>query len=412
MQNEIKEIIEKFLDSKLKEYQVTELEKKYFININSKDQIEVLNKYNILIKKVNKNIILENKKNITKKIDYNKKTGYVRPPFFDNIILDLKHANNYQKYKSKNLLFYGHKGTGKTTCVYELLQTGLFDKIYQQNGSNELTLRDFIGSKTIVIDEKTKQNKIVFDKGLLYKAFIHGTEVNEDGEQILYNGEPKVIGKPAIYFLDEFELIQPEVLTSVFNRALEIPIIPGIGRSLEIFEESKTIKSHPGFTIIFASNLLGKGIETNGQIGYTSQNNQHDDSTLDRINIAYEFGFNLEAESKIINNFIKDKKITTILIKFIEKMRYSWETSTVNTLISTRNIANMCELYEIYNDEKIENPIELSFINAIYNKLNYSEKDAWMIAFDLCFGTKLKSHFTNNITNKMRFVNKINEINI
>lgn len=407
-----KDIIDKFLNSNLSEYKLEDNEKEYFSNVTSKEQMNTLKEFGVLIKKVGKDITLENKKSKINKINYNKKTGYIRPPFFNNIVLDLKHAIDYKKYKSKNILFHGHKGTGKTTCVYELLQTGMFDKIYQQNGSNELTLRDFIGSKTIVIDEATKQNKIIFDKGLLYKAFIHGTELDEHGNQILYNGEPKVIGKPAIYFLDEFELVLPEVLTSVFNRALEIPIQAGLGRTLEIFEEGKTIKSHPGFTIIFASNLLGKGIETSGQIGYTSQNNQHDDSTLDRINISYEFGFNLDAENKIINNYIKDKKIASTLVRFIEKMRYSWETSTVNTLISTRNITNLCELYEIYYNENIDNPIGLAFINTIYNKLNNSEKDAWMIAFDLCFGTKLKSHFINNITNKMRFVNKKNEINI
>lgn len=412
MKNEIREIVENFVSLSLDYKKIEDESVKFFLDINCNEQIEILTKYGVLIKKIGNVITLENRKSVSnKKISYNKKTGYVRPPFFENILIDLKHASDYNKYKSKNVLFHGHKGTGKTTCVYEILETGLFDKVYQQNGSNELSLRDFLGSKTVVIDDKTKQNKIVFEKGVLYKSFIHGTEVDSFGNQVLYNGEPKVIGKPAIYFLDEFELVQPEVLTSVFNRTLEIPINAGLGRTIEVFEEGKTIKSHPGFTVIFASNLIGKGIETSGQTGYTSQNNQHDDSTLDRINVSYEFGFNLDAENKIISNYIKDKKLSSTLISFVEKMRGAWESSTVNTLISTRNITNFCELYEIYNNEKIEKPISLAFINSIYNKLNTIEKDAWLIAFDLSFGTKLKSHLSN-INNKMRFVVKKNELNI
>lgn len=340
------------------------------------------------------------------KISNNKErlgVGYIVPPFYDTMKLNFQGINNHENFKSKNILFVGHKGTGKTTCVSHLAKDCGFDKIYHQNGTSEMGVADFLGSKTVLIDNNTKQNFIHFQKGALYRAFIHGTELDSDGNQVLYDengevtqssfGKPKVIGSPALYFLDEFEAVDPCTFLSIFNRAMEVPINRGESRTLEISEDGgRVIKSHPSFMLILGGNLLGKGIENDSQMGYTAQNNQHDDSTLDRIDLVYEFGYNLKAENYIMYNFLQDDMYIDKMKVFIKKVREQWETGNVDTLFSTRNLVSFCNQFETYSDSmNFEDALMLSFRESIYNVLRHKERKAWEVSFEMCFDMKFNN---------------------
>ena len=334
--------------------------------------------------------------------------SYIKPEFYDRIIMNLKCAKEPFKYRSKNILFVGSKGTGKTSCTEEIVKDAGFGRLYHQNGTAEMGVSDFVGSKTVLVDKSTAQNYITFSKGPLYLAMIHGTEVDSDGNQVLYDengnvsidGEPKIVGEPGLYFLDEFEAIDPRVFLSVFNRVMEIPASPGKGRHLEISEDGgRVVKSHPGFAMILGGNLLGKGIEDDSQAGYTAQNNQHDDSTLDRINAVYEFGYNLEAEKSIAFIYLSDDELVDKVVTFVDKIRKQWEGGVVDSLFSTRNLVSLCDQINLYKNEPIANPVGQAFFECIYSFLRYRERKAWDITFEMVFGYSIEKQFCNKMKN-------------
>lgn len=340
------------------------------------------------------------------------KLSYIKPPFFDRMLLNFKCATEYEKTPSSNVLFYGMHGTGKTSCVNEIVEQAGFSRVFHQNGTDDMSTASFLGSHTLLVDETSLQSYVAFCKGPLYQAFIEGTEVDDDGNQILYNdkgevtikpnGKPKIIGPPALYFLDEFAVIDPRIFLSVFNRAMEIPDNPNQSRTIEIAEDGgRVVKSHPGFALILSGNLLGKGIENISQSGYTAQNNQHDDSTLNRINAVFEFGYNLVAEKKIMSTLTQDDDLTTKLIEFTKKIRKEWSLATVDTLFSTRNIVSLCKQYKIYSDAMQNNPMGLAFKDTIFTGLRDKETLAWNNSINLIFNVDVLNAFKKDEKNML-----------
>lgn len=297
--------------------------------------------------------------------------------------------------------------SGKTTCVRKVAEDNGFGRIYQQNGTRDMASSTFLGSPTLLIDETSMQSYVSFKKGPLYLAMIHGTEVDTAGNQILYDkqnnrvydesGQPKVIDKPALYFLDEFSVVLPEILTSVFNRALEIPDTIGLSRTIEIAEDGgRVVKSHPGFAVVFGSNLLGKGIENDEQSGYTGQNNQHDDSTLDRIDAVYEFGYNLQAEKQIMIKLLVNDKDTDLLTKFVDKIRKEWSVSTVETLFSTRQLLQLCKQIRLYRDGGLTDAVGRAFYDTVFSSLREKERQAWNQTVNILFGIDILRTYNTN----------------
>lgn len=312
---------------------------------------------------------------------------YVLPGFYPKLLLNFQCARDWKTRRSRNVMFYGQKGTGKTTCSEHLVEDAGFGRLFHQNGTAEMGVDDFLGVRTISIDEKTGQNHVTFKKGALYEAMIYGTELDADGNQVLVDGQPVVIGPPALYFLDEYQAVDPRTFLSVFNRAMEVPGRPGEGRSLEIPQDGgRSVKSHPGFAMILGGNLLGKGIEDDSQAGYTAQNNQHDDSTLDRIDAVYEFGYSLKAEKGYILRAVQDDSMAEKVIGFIHNMREQWEKGIVDTLLSTRSIISFCEQMRTYRDAGYPDWMLQSFCDSIYGFLRFRERNAWDKSFEIVFG--------------------------
>lgn len=311
---------------------------------------------------------------------------YIMPDFTDEVMALLR-CSVERNVKSANILLEGSAGTGKSEFVHEIAKRAGFAKCIQVNGREDMDSSDFLGDKTVVIDPVSKQNQIVFNKGPLYKAFIEGTELDEDGNQILYNdkgervydwtGNPKVVGRPALFFLDEFATVLPSVFLAVFNRAMEIPRNGGESRSIEITADGgRVVKSHPGFAMFLAGNTVGKGTENESQMGYTAQNNQMDDSTLDRITATYHFGYNLEAENKIIISKLKDDMMAEKLKKFRDEIRKQWREGKVETLLSTRAIVGICDLAMMFSKIK-KNYLPLAIYRSVFSGLRDREKAGW-----------------------------------
>ncbi|MBR4317080.1 MAG: AAA family ATPase [Alphaproteobacteria bacterium] len=329
------------------------------------------------------------------------KHEYRMPEFAGKVKALLQKSLNGER--SCNLLFYGAMGTGKTEFVNEIAREMGFAKVYHVNGIEEMDESAFYGRFTVKIDPKTGNNYTPFEKGSLYRAFIEGTELDENGDQVLYDkdgnvtkdpsGNPKVIGKPAIFFLDEFATIRPEVFLGVFNRALEIPRNPGESRSIEITAENgKTVKSHPGLVMIFAGNTNGTGNCGEYQANYTAQTNRMDASTLNRMTAKYMFGYNRIAEQEIAEVKLQDDFQVDNLMKFRDTARRMFkDDGKVETLFSTRNVIEICECAKSYREGGIKNWMLEAVRDCFYNGLSEQDKPAFNEIARMVWGKDLVS---------------------
>ena len=286
-----------------------------------------------------------------------------------------------------NLLLQGAMGTGKTEFVYEIAREfGL--KVFQVNGSEGLTMDDFFGTMAVGIDERTQQNYTYFDKGPLYRAFIEGTKVDENGDQVLdENGDPIVVGKPAVFFLDEFAAMLPEVFLGVFNRAMEIPRQSGKGRSIEVSRDNgRVVKSHPGMVMLLAGNTVGTGNGGRFQMGYTAQGNKMDESTRNRVTGFYRFGYNKEAEKSVAVSILNDDYETERLMRFRDHARDMFRNEKVETLFTTRSIVATCEVARNFRRNGESDWMANALCVAVLNGLPETDKPAFNEQIRLIWG--------------------------
>ena len=286
-----------------------------------------------------------------------------------------------------NILLQGAMGTGKTEFVYEIAREfGL--KVFQVNGSEGLTMDDFFGTMAVGIDEKTQQNYTYFDKGPLYRAFIEGTKVDENGDQVLdENGDPIVVGKPAVFFLDEFAAMLPEVFLGVFNRAMEIPRQSGKGRSIEVSRDNgRVVKSHPGMVMFLAGNTVGTGNGGRFQMGYTAQGNKMDESTRNRVTGFYRFGYNREAEKSVAVSILNDDYETERLMRFRDHARDMFRNEKVETLFTTRSIVATCEVARNFRRNGESDWMANALCVAVLNGLPETDKPAFNEQIRLIWG--------------------------
>ena len=286
-----------------------------------------------------------------------------------------------------NLLLQGAMGTGKTEFVYEIAgEFGL--KVFQVNGSEGLTMDDFFGTMAVGIDERTQQNYTYFDKGPLYRAFIEGTKVDENGDQVLdENGDPIVVGKPAVFFLDEFAAMLPEVFLGVFNRAMEIPRQSGRGRSIEVSRDNgRVVKSHPGMVMFLAGNTVGTGNGGRFQMGYTAQGNKMDESTRNRVTGFYKFGYNREAEKSVAVSILNDDYETERLMRFRDHARDMFRNEKVETLFTTRSIVATCEVARNFRRNGESDWMANALCVAVLNGLPETDKPAFNEQIRLIWG--------------------------
>ena len=298
-----------------------------------------------------------------------------------------------------NILLQGCAGTGKTEFVYEIAREfGL--KVFQVNGSEGLNMDDFFGTMAVGIDERTQQNYTYFDKGPLYRAFIEGTKVDGDGNQVLdENGDPIVVGKPAVFFLDEFAAMLPEVFLGVLNRAMEIPRQNGKGRSIEIPRDNgRVVKSHPGMVMFLAGNTVGTGNGGRFQMGYTAQGNKMDESTRNRVTGFYKFGYNKEAEKSIALSMLNDDYEAERLMRFRDNARNMFRNEKVETLFTTRSIVATCEVARNFRKNGERDWMANAICVAVLNGLPETDKVAFNEQIRLIWGVDFMQKESNNTT--------------
>lgn len=279
---------------------------------------------------------------------------------------------------------------GKTEFVHELAKE-FGCKVFQINGSEGLTNADFYGNMSVAVDEKTSQNYTFFEKGALYRAFIEGTKLDADGNQILdANGEPIVVGNPAFFFLDEFAAMLPEVFLGVFNRAMEIPRENGKGRSIEIpMDNGRVVKSHPSMVMFFAGNTVGTGNNGRYQMGFTAQGNKMDESTRNRITAYFHFGYSKSAEESIVTAMLNDDCETEKLLSFRDNVRNLFRNEKVETLFTTRSIVATCNMAKCFRDNGKSNWLADAIRVAVFNGLPETDKPAFNETIRMIWGVDI-----------------------
>lgn len=311
---------------------------------------------------------------------------YVMPEFTPKVKAILRAAVSGNG--TGNILLTGPMGTGKSEFVHELCKEfGL--KCFQVNGSETLIPDDFYGSLSVKEGEKGS-SITVFDKGPLYRAFLEGTKVNENGEQELdENGEPIVVGAPGVFFLDEFAAMLPETFLGVFNRVLEIPRDGSSkSRTMEVIKDGgKVVKSHPGMIVFLAGNTVGTGNNGKYSTIYSAQGNRMDESTRSRVTLVANFGYNLKAERGLIQSAFNDDLEVERMVKFVADLRAMFRNQQgVTAPVSTRAIVNILRLYRMYKGEGIDNPIPEAIRDSVYNLLAEEDKPAWAEECRMVYG--------------------------
>ena len=311
---------------------------------------------------------------------------YEMPEFADMAVALLKNASEGRR--SVNLMLTGPAGSGKTEFVYEAAKEAGFARVYQVNGHIDLKPRDFYGKMTVDVDKASGQNHTVFEKGASYKAFIEGTELDAEGNQVLYDangnvttsndGQPRVVGKPGLFFLDEFAAVLPEVLLSVMNRAMEIHRDPSDCRSIEVTEDGgRIVKAHPGFAMVLAGNTVGTGNNGANQMGFTAQSNRMDESTLSRVTQVFKFGYNREAERKIAEMYLGDDIEVDRLLALRDALRKLARNGNCQRVFSTRHLVQVCDCAKSLQSAGVSNYMKPALKCALFDALDEDDKQPW-----------------------------------
>ena len=320
---------------------------------------------------------------------------YIMPPFADEVRAILSQAMDGRR--GANLLLSGPAGTGKTEFVYEICRKMGFGRVFQVNGSDGLVAADFHGATGVKVDEASGQNMTVFEKGPLYRAFLEGTKLDADGNQVLdAAGEPIVTGAPGVFFLDEFAAMLPEVFLGVFNRVLEIPRDERKSRSMEVpGDGGRVVKSHPGMVLFLAGNTVGTGNSGKYQMGYTAQSNRMDESTLSRISAAYRFGYSRKAEEGIANRYLQDDYEVARVLSFCHNVRNMYREEKVERLFSTRHLVGLCRTAAIYKNAGVGDWMTKAIRDSVLNTLSEQDRPAFNETVRMIYSVDLDASGSN-----------------
>jgi len=229
----------------------------------------------------------------------------------------------------------GPTQSGKSTLV-RYLGRELGRKVFQINCRGDMGSELFFGEKTITIDAATKQNQIVFQKGLVEQAMVEG--LDENGNEV---------GAPGLLFIDEIPSCPAHVAHGL-NRLFEGD---DPRRTVVIAEDGgRVIRSHSGFRIIVAGNTAGRGANDMSAAAYTAQHDALDISLLNRISVFFRMGYDRDVEKRILAEKIGDDKVSRQVMKFRDAIRQAIREGKATTPFSTAHIVHIADMFRVFGD--------------------------------------------------------------
>jgi len=222
---------------------------------------------------------------------------------------------------------------GKSTLVrYVAAETGR--RLFQINCRGDMGSELFFGEKTVVVDEASKQNKIVFQKGLIEQAMVEGLDA--DGNEV---------GKPGILFIDEIPACPAHVAHGL-NRLFESD---DTRRTLVLAEDGgRVVRSHSGFRIMVAGNTVGRGATDMSAASYTAQHDALDISLLNRIAVFFRMGYDRGVEKRILIEKVGDDKVAKSVLTFRDAIRQALKEGKLSSPFSTAHIVHIADMYRVF----------------------------------------------------------------
>lgn len=240
---------------------------------------------------------------------------------------------------AENILISGPTGGGKTATVMQIGAV-INQPVYRHQMKGETRAAEFLGEKTVEIDETTGQNHVVFKYGILAKAMKRGWWL----------------------LIDEIDMAPPEVLT-VLQGVLE----GGDRKRLQLVEnEGEVIEAHPGFRIIATANTLGRGDESGLYAGTKVLNA----AFLDRFETVIQFDYpDAETEASIIVGKSKiGKREANRMVKIAGRVREANANEECECTMSTRQLIAWAR-----KSDKLAS-VQRAAIYTILNKLNSEDR--------------------------------------
>lgn len=224
---------------------------------------------------------------------------------------------------------------GKSTLVrYVAAETGR--KLFQINCRGDMGSELFFGEKTIVIDEATKQNKIVFQRGLIEQAMTEG--LDEQGNEV---------GKPGVLFIDEIPSCPAHVAHGL-NRLFESD---DQRRTMVIAEDGgRVVRSHSGFRILLAGNTVGRGATSMESSAYTAQHDALDISLLNRVAVFFRMGYDRGVEKRILLEKLGDDKVVKTLLSFRDSVRQALKEGKLTSPFSTAHLVHVADMHRVFGN--------------------------------------------------------------
>lgn len=253
-----------------------------------------------------------------------------RPPAFLKDVIDI-----LSDEATHNIWFKGPTGCGKTVAVNHIArQLGYVP--FRLNCDPAMGPENFMGEKTIDIDEKSLQNFVTFARGIVVKAMTCG--LDEQGNEI---------GAPGMLYLDEAPAM-PQGLSILLNPLLETD---DPRRTIVLNQDGgKVVRSHSKFRVIIAGNTAGRGCNSLSEQFYTAQTSALDISLLKRVTAIFNFGYDREVEKGILREKIGNDSVVSQLISFRDAIRKHIKAGELQTPFSTRDLIHIADLWRIFRD--------------------------------------------------------------
>lgn len=255
---------------------------------------------------------------------------------------------------------------GNHTDVEAIVKSKLFHPIYitGPTGNGKSTMVEQICAKQKVPLIRVNLNATDDeDKLIASKTLVDGNVVIEDGPVVI------AMRKGIPILIDEIDAGGANLLMCL-QGVLE-------GKPLYIKAKNEIVYPTKGFNVIATANTKGKGSDDGRYIGTNVLN----EAFLERFAIVFEQEYpGQKVEAKIVTNIMKsldclDGEFTSVLIKWADAIRRTFEDGGVDETITTRRLVHIVKNFAIYKDKR-------KAVQLAINRFDTHTKDAFMDLFD------------------------------
>lgn len=224
---------------------------------------------------------------------------------------------------------------GKSTLV-KYLAAVRGNKMYRVNCRGDVGSEFFFGEQTIVVDQASKQNMVVFKRGVIEKAMVEG--LDEAGNEV---------GPAALLFVDEITAC-PAHIAHGLNLLFEGD---DARRTLVLAEDGgRVVRSHSGFRIVCAGNTAGRGATGLNAGMYTAQTDALDISLLNRMSGFFRMGYDRGVEKRVLLEKVGDDKVVKTVLSYRDAVRQAIREGKLTSPFSTAHLVHIADLYRVYGN--------------------------------------------------------------